>query len=137
MLEVTLDNAPSYEAISYVWGAPEFIKQIACGTSSIKITRSCSYALHHLRLEDKSRILWIDACCINQESRRERSQQVGMMGDIYSKAKCTLVWLGKTAHRNIDTMSYISKIGRALLQGQGTASREDIASADPTIRPKH
>lgn len=121
MREVVLEDAPSYEAVSYVWGAPEFVKQISCGAVNIKITRSCSYALHHFRLEEKSRLLWIDACCINQKSERERNQQVGMMGDIYSKAKSTLVWLGKSDATDMCTMFYIRRIGRNILQGQGTA----------------
>lgn len=37
---------------------------------------------------------WIDAICINQRDRAERSQQVGMMRDIYSRAQSTVIWLG-------------------------------------------
>ncbi|WYZ37733.1 hypothetical protein EsH8_II_001239 [Colletotrichum jinshuiense] len=37
---------------------------------------------------------WIDAICINQRDLVERSQQVGKMKDIYSRAHSTLIWLG-------------------------------------------
>ena len=37
---------------------------------------------------------WIDALCINQTSIAERNHQVGMMGQIYSKASSVLAWLG-------------------------------------------
>jgi hypothetical protein len=137
MREVVLEDAPSYEAVSYVWGTPEFGKQISCGAVNIKITRSCSYALHHLRLEQKSRLLWIDACCINQKSERERNQQVGMMGDIYSKAKSTLIWLGKADASDMGTMFYIRRIGRNILQGQETAFLAYTKScAELATRPK-
>lgn len=39
-------------------------------------------------------VIWADAICINQEDGVERSQQIVMMGEIYSQAKTVLVWLG-------------------------------------------
>lgn len=42
-----------------------------------------------------SRILWIDAICINQSDDDEKSHQVAMMGDIYGKAATGLLWLGE------------------------------------------
>ncbi|TGO37682.1 hypothetical protein BHYA_0091g00140 [Botrytis hyacinthi] len=38
--------------------------------------------------------LWIDALCINQQDKRERSQQVQLMGRVYSQARMVLAWLG-------------------------------------------
>ena len=40
--------------------------------------------------------LWVDAISINQNDTQERSQQVSMMGDIYSLSQIVLVWLGKS-----------------------------------------
>jgi hypothetical protein len=39
--------------------------------------------------------MWIDAVCINQNSNKERTEQVGMMKDIYRKANHVVIWLGK------------------------------------------
>jgi len=36
--------------------------------------------------------LWIDALCINQQDLHERSQQVGRMRNIYSRATSLLIW---------------------------------------------
>lgn len=47
-----------------------------------------------MRLKDNTRTLWVDALCINQEDNDERAHQVGLMGQIYSKSKTTLLWLG-------------------------------------------
>lgn len=41
-----------------------------------------------------SRFFWVDAICINQDDLEERSAQVQIMPQIYSKASCVIVWLG-------------------------------------------
>ncbi|KAJ9663577.1 hypothetical protein H2201_005538 [Coniosporium apollinis] len=41
-----------------------------------------------------TRLLWIDALCINQKDNDEKSSQVMMMRDIYAHAKNVLLWLG-------------------------------------------
>lgn len=38
-------------------------------------------ALRHLRLEDRERLLWIDAICINQSDGEEKTYQVGIMSE--------------------------------------------------------
>jgi hypothetical protein len=128
MREVSLDENPVYEAISYVWGRPDFIEQISCGDEVISITKSCSHVLHHLRARKRSRHLWIDACCIDQNSDQERNHQVGLMGDIYSNARRTLVWLGKRKAHLIfgqddrRALRYISDVGLRVIQGKGMCS---------------
>jgi hypothetical protein len=125
MREVSLDENPDYEAVSYVWGAPEFVKRIFCGSEIMSITKSCSYALHHLRRTDRSRLLWIDACCIDQTSDDERGHQVGLMGDVYRTANCTVVWLGQ-ATRDTDksALKYIRSVGRDPKAKEGTQRSE-------------
>lgn len=41
-----------------------------------------------------ARFFWVDAICINQNDLEERSAQVQIMPQIYSKASCVIVWLG-------------------------------------------
>jgi hypothetical protein len=53
------------------------------------------HALQRVRWETESRFLWVDAICIDQASPRERSQQVAVMGQIYKRSECTLIWLGR------------------------------------------
>lgn len=38
--------------------------------------------------------IWIDALCINQDSKEEKNQQVPLMDRIYSQARATFMWLG-------------------------------------------
>ena len=83
---------------------------------------SLYYALHHLRQPDQSRYLWIDAICINQEDLDERSQQVGLMRQIYSQASHVVVWLGPEADD--------SPVGMALAQNLCEAYHKRASAGD-------
>ncbi|KAF4334894.1 heterokaryon incompatibility 6 OR allele [Fusarium beomiforme] len=89
-----LGAAPEYEALSYVWGSPDRRKSMVCNGEVFKITESLDVALRRLRLTSKPRNLWIDQICINQDCMTERSEQVGIMRQIYSDAAMTVIWLG-------------------------------------------
>lgn len=82
-----------YEALSYVWGAPEFIGEITLDGAPFLVTRNLHMALRYLRLESEERTLWVDALCINQADPGERSTQVRLMRDIYSRCKADLAWM--------------------------------------------
>lgn len=49
---------------------------------------------HADELEHESKYLWVDQLCIDQDSSAEKSQQVAFMGEIYSTARRTILWLG-------------------------------------------
>ena len=51
-------------------------------------------ALRRLRNDTTSRILWVDAICINQTDDLEKADQIRMLGFIYQNAYQVLVWLG-------------------------------------------
>ncbi|KAH8165119.1 hypothetical protein CIB48_g3122 [Xylaria polymorpha] len=63
----------------------------------VLITKNLAIVLDYLRYEDKPRILWVDAVCINQENLDEKEQQVKRMGSNYENAQRTIVWLGPDA----------------------------------------
>jgi len=91
------DAPPDFEALSYTWGSPENPIDIFIGASgcyTLAVTQNLAEALPYLRLEDRSRTLWIDAICVNQSDMAERTSQVKRMADIYSKATRVVVWLG-------------------------------------------
>ncbi|KAH6714731.1 heterokaryon incompatibility protein-domain-containing protein [Leptodontidium sp. MPI-SDFR-AT-0119] len=91
-----LDDNPTYEALSYVWGDPTVDSNFTadCGVYIFKATTNLESALRHLRFVDKPRYLWADAICINQNGLDERCQQVGIMGSIYAEASRVIIWLG-------------------------------------------
>lgn len=90
-----LDDKLSYQALSYSWGRTVRNKTISIdGCSGFRVTDNLGAALRRLRYTDATRILWIDAVCINQADLAERSQQVMLMGSLYRAATDVTVWLG-------------------------------------------
>ncbi|KAL7803836.1 heterokaryon incompatibility domain-containing protein [Trichoderma afarasin] len=83
-----------FDALSYVWGNPAVTGEITCNNRRRSVGRNLYDALERLRLPDEERVLWIDALCINQADNQEKTQQVRLMGEIYSKAQRVLIWLG-------------------------------------------
>lgn len=91
-----------YNAISYAWGKPQFSRnlEIKCrhDVSYLRITSNVDEILRHLRARDgKSRYVWMDAICLNQDDETEKAHQIRNMGFIYSEAKQVDIWLGLTA----------------------------------------
>ncbi|KAM0413016.1 hypothetical protein ACHAPD_008084 [Fusarium lateritium] len=84
---------PVYEALSYVWGKPDFSELILLNDQEFFITPSLKYALSCLRSTTTPRVLWVDAVCINQSNISERNEQVALMRDIYSKCQRDIAWL--------------------------------------------
>ncbi|KAH7094885.1 heterokaryon incompatibility protein-domain-containing protein [Paraphoma chrysanthemicola] len=56
----------------------------------------------------QSRLLWIDALCIDQQNVFERNHQVQQMGAIYKNATQVLAWLGDSHHivEFLDTLEH-------------------------------
>ena len=94
-LTPAVDNSQQYEALSYVWGTDEPTNTIELNDHPYTVRDNLFAVLHVLRYERRPRTLWIDALCINQVDFRERSAQVGIMGDVYRNAKTVLAWLGE------------------------------------------
>ena len=112
LAEVSLLESRSYEALSYVWGSPIPTDPISCLGEDILVTPNCISAMRHLRYKKKPRTLWIDAICIDQSSMDERSQQVGLMGVIYSKARRVVIWLGEKSVESDYLMSFLKNYHR-------------------------
>lgn len=83
-----------YEAISYVWGPDVKDHIILLNGKTHQITANLSDALYQCRQTDKSRVLWADSICIDQDKTEEKNHQVYMMGRIYASSQCTLICLG-------------------------------------------
>ena len=100
-----ISDKPSYEAISYCWGAEVFPETLQVSDSSLAITENLAAGLRRFRLKDRARRLWVDAVCINQHDDKEKGHQVALMAKIYKNAECVLVWLGEgspDAHAGLD-----------------------------------
>ncbi|KAF2245288.1 HET-domain-containing protein [Trematosphaeria pertusa] len=91
----SLDDAPKYEALSYVWGDAVVQREVFVDGHPTNVTVSLETALRALRNEDKPRALWADAICMNQSDILEKNFQVPLMGRVYAEADSVLVWLGE------------------------------------------
>ena len=91
---VSLDCAPSYAALSYVWGTAPKSQFIRCDGCNLHLTPNLEDALLQLSKKTTVRRYWIDQLCINQSCTEEKSQQIPLIGEIYNKASRVIVWLG-------------------------------------------
>jgi hypothetical protein len=95
LLSFQLNLAPTYDALSYVWGDSSDRATISCNDKPFSITANLHWALRRARLPDESRFIWADAISINQHDLRERSEQVAFMGRIYRRAEQVLICMGE------------------------------------------
>ncbi|KAJ4304703.1 hypothetical protein N0V90_000230 [Kalmusia sp. IMI 367209] len=107
-----LDEHCSFEAISYAWGEfPQFSQVLFLDNNKLlKITDNLYAALMAYSRPDNVRVMWADAVCINQADTDEKTQQVALMADIYSKAKIVQVWLTLASRWTTDAMSFLKNL---------------------------
>ena len=97
LITASVDQLPSFEALSYAWEIGNGIRMhIQCQDKILSITENCGFALRRLRHRSKKRLLWVDAICIDQTSEEERNCQISLMKDIYERASLIIVWLGES-----------------------------------------
>jgi hypothetical protein len=99
LLPVSLDELPSYAALSYTWGDPKPTHSIICNDTTVNITKNLHDALLRLRSTDEACLVWADAICIDQSNVVERGQQVRLMQSIYASATITIVNLGEPGEK--------------------------------------
>ena len=103
-----------YDALSYAWGNLSLtypLRLSATGKSYqngildsdghieyqgvLAIHENLRLLLIQLRRMRYNRFIWIDAICINQTDKAEKSKQIPLMRDIYQDAKQVWIWLGE------------------------------------------
>ena len=114
----SMNNDPRYEALSYTWGDLAQKRYISVNNNSFAVTENLFVALRHLRSRSQSRVIWIDAICINQNDILERNQQVQQMRDIYRQASEVLIWLGLETDTTATAIDFMTRINWWIL-GKG------------------
>ncbi|KAI0098900.1 heterokaryon incompatibility protein-domain-containing protein [Nemania sp. FL0031] len=120
--QISQDQVPpnaAYEALSYVWASDEEDAVIFVNHVPFTISANLYHALDCVRLSDKTRVLWVDAICINQQDIQEKSEQVRMMDQIYSNADTVLIYLGPDADGSSLVMDYLTVDDSELLDDNG------------------
>jgi hypothetical protein len=120
-----MDNHPPYIALSYTWGDTNDTVPVLCNGRVIAVTRNLKEALWQFR-EDRKRLVrlksstmsrsqslnfWVDAICINQTNKKEKSFQVGLMAEIYQRAHHVFAWLGPADRSSDLAIRCINTIG--------------------------
>lgn len=96
LVETSFEDAPSYEALSYVWGSTERSETVALADGKfLRVTKLLKAALAFVEVQCATGYLWIDQVCIDQDDTIERGEQVKIMGQIYSSCERVMVWLGR------------------------------------------
>lgn len=111
LIQVDLEQAPAFDALSYVWGSNTSRRKILCNGIDTAITQNLHSALKQLRLVEHPRMIWIDQLCINQDDIQERNSQVLLMCRIYRRAQGVVIWLGEEANdsdRAMDLLAYFT-----------------------------
>lgn len=71
LIHVRLSDVPQNEALSYTWGDTTLrdahTAYLNDAGEALGIGFNCLEAIRHLRYPETSRVLWIDAICIDQE----------------------------------------------------------------------
>jgi len=99
---VSLEYAPRYTALSYCAGDPNKTRTIEVDGQSFAAFKTLNEAIDNAvrfwadRFPGNILYLWADQICINQSDNSERTHQVNLMRDIYSRAENVLIWLPTT-----------------------------------------
>ncbi|KAK5163904.1 uncharacterized protein LTR77_010298 [Saxophila tyrrhenica] len=103
-------DGPAYEALSYTWGPPypshddadivfscynEQPRAITLRGQEVGVKSNLYDCLLRFRSKETTRVLWVDALCINQQDLEERAQQVSIMSEVYKQCTSALIWLGE------------------------------------------
>ncbi|KAN0077633.1 Heterokaryon incompatibility protein (HET) domain containing protein [Elaphomyces granulatus] len=108
-----------YEALSYHGGErwhenPIFVQNSSDSgqgeTTSIHVKANLYTALQHLRMDDAEVLMWVDAICINQHDKEEKTAQIARMWEIYRNATRVCIWLGEGKKSSYDAMRFITEI---------------------------
>lgn len=118
MLEELEERELEYEALSWCWGkaAADYAvliieRNLKHGekTYKLRVREQLALALKYLRHRNKTRTLWIDAICIDQDNPTERNHQVQMMSRIYTRATEVCIWLGDADSSSEIAFDFIAK----------------------------
>ncbi|KAF8851511.1 hypothetical protein BDZ45DRAFT_601373, partial [Acephala macrosclerotiorum] len=116
IIHTSLDDALSYDVLSYVWGESTRAKTIMVDDHKLGVTSNLLAALVRLRSGIMTAYIWIDAISINQDDYVERNHEVLKMGQIYNSASRVIIWLGPGGNDNEEAFETVNSI--ATLRGQ-------------------
>jgi hypothetical protein len=124
ILHATLDDPPSFDALSYAWRDDSTLSPesqdidgiLRIDNGSITIGKNLEMFLRMLQKDAGfCEYIWVDAVCIDQGNVEERNVQVLRMREIYEKAHMVLIWLGPEAGDGGLAISFLNEIGARVM----------------------
>lgn len=119
----SLESAPDFIAISYVWGLGLKPYRLDTPEGAIWLTASCDSALRSVmpaEMASSSVVrIWVDAVCIDQSNSHEKAVQVRHMRDIFRSARRVYGWVGESEQDDGSALAM-----RALLQIRALTLKE-------------
>lgn len=95
LMVVDVDHLGIYDCISYVWGSDtELTHAIRLNSKRFRVRRNVHQILSQQALYWGSKVIWIDGICINQGDMADKTNQVRMMTEIYTRAARVFICLG-------------------------------------------
>jgi hypothetical protein len=122
---VSLDDHPTYTALSYVWGNIWDNSPIFFDGTVFLATKNLKLALQYIREAHREIVLWVDAICIDQNDTNERNHQVSLMGTLYSEAKGVIIWLGEADETTDELVHVVQESGLPKLPATDTEDYEE------------
>lgn len=101
-----------YIALSYVWADVDNPVEVIINGAAVPLFRNLWEALRQLRRQHVISWLWIDAVCINQRDKVEKSWLVNDMRSIFEEAQAVYHWLGPASHDSDFAMDQLARFGR-------------------------
>jgi hypothetical protein len=118
-----------------VWGTTARKATVAlAGGTLLCVTRSLRRLLPRIAQYCETQLIWIDQVCINQEDLEERSQQVSIMGTIYSQSESVIIWPGPVETLSPELRSVFCKAHRQPIGTTQPSVQEHIAAVLLHIR---
>ena len=118
LYQAHIDETPTYEALSYVWGDPTPKHTLICEGQEMPIAENLHTALLYLRHEDNPCWLWIDAICINQQDIEERNRQARLMSEIYYEAGGAMIWRGEEDETTTEGVAILERLEQKVIDAQ-------------------
>jgi len=129
-----LTQAPQYFALSYAWGPRDgILKRIVIGSVTCNVSKTVEEALRRLRDLKGELWIWVDQICINQEDDIEKSGQVKLMKEIYSRAHLVVAWLGPEEEDTSWLFAILGNIGKASSDSLESGDLNSIEDWDKKI----
>lgn len=132
----SLNDVPSFEAVSYHWGQRTEQDEIFCDGHPFKITTRLINILRSLRRLQCARLLWIDVISIVRSDNEELMAQITLTPQIYRAATRTLCWacdhgsLGSFMSLTRELQHYKDSIGRCFASTDVFRSTHRITQQD-------